>query len=128
MAPSPIVNLLGRAVPALAKHLPKLWPLLLETKNRQRLIEAGRDVASQSPTRRLRGRIEVTATLADGMATDATTDEERTQAENWSRRSKNLAIRLAMPVAGRQAKAAHRNSIQEQLSTLQAEMNTHLGQ
>lgn len=127
MAWMQVLTILRKAAPGIAKQLPRLWPLLLETKNRRRLMEAGRDLASQSPTRRLRARIDVTAALAEGMATDAKTSGERELAEDWARRAKNLARRLDMPIAGHQAKASHRASVQEQLEALQTEMNAHLG-
>jgi hypothetical protein len=127
MVSTRVLTIVSKAAPAIAKQLPKLLPLLLDESNRQRLFEAGRNVASKSPTRRLRGRVEVTATLAEGIATDARTDEERVTAEDWVRKSHNLARRLDMPVAGRNEKAAHRASISDQLQTLQNEMNDHLG-
>ena len=127
MAVTQILSIVRKAFPVIAKQLPRLWPLLLETKNRQRLVEAGKDLASQSPVRRLRGRIEVTATIADGIAADAKTDDERRRADEWVRRAKNLSRRLDMPVAGHADRSAHRASIQQQLDGLQKEMNDYLG-
>ncbi|HET7276043.1 MAG TPA: hypothetical protein VFI91_12815 [Longimicrobiaceae bacterium] len=122
-----VLKLLAKAGPLAAKQLPKLWPLLLETKNRKRVMEMARDLASQSPRRRLRARIDLTAALAEDIAAQAKTDEEREKAQDWSRRARNLARRLDMPVVGRQSKREHRHSIEEQLAALQAEMNDYLG-
>lgn len=121
-----VVVVIRKALPVIAKQLPKLWPLLLEKKNRERLVEAGKDLASQSPTRRLRARIEVTAVLADQIATDAKTDDERDHAEDWARRARNLSRKLEMPMQGHNAKAQHRGTIAEQLDALQTEMNAGL--
>ena len=122
-----VANVLRQAVPLLAKQLPKLWPLLLEKNTRTKLLEAGKDLASQSPTRKLRGRIEVVATLADRIAEGAKTDEERATASEWTRRANNLGLRLEMPVQGHKSKVEHRASIKAQLDELQSEMNDHLG-
>ncbi len=126
MAWTQLFTLAGKAAPALAKQLPKLWPLLLESKNRQKLMEVAGDLASQSPRKRLEGRIELTAVLADGLAEKADSDEERTLAADWARRSRNLKIRLEMPIKDRKARKVHRESIQAQLDELQVEMNAHL--
>jgi len=126
MAWTQLFTLAGKAAPALAKQLPKLWPLLLESKNRQKLIEVAGDLASQSPRKRLEGRIELTAVLADGLAEKAASDEERALAADWARRSRNLKIRLEMPIKDRKARKVHRESIQAQLDELQVEMNAHL--
>jgi len=126
MAWTQLFTLAGKAAPALAKQLPKLWPLLLESKNRQKLIEVAGDLASQSPRKRLEGRIELTAVLADGLAEKAAGDEQRNLAADWARRSRNLKIRLEMPIKDRKARKVHRESIQAQLDELQVEMNAHL--
>ncbi len=120
------VQLLRKAGPLVAKQLPKLWPLLLESRNRQRVMEAARDLASQSPTRRLRARVTLTAEMADGFGVKATTPEDKALSEDWVRRANNIVLRLDMPVAGRQAKAAHRQAVAAQLDALQSEMNRHL--
>ena len=127
MAWTQLFALAGKAAPALAKQLPKLWPLLLEPKNRQKLMEMTRDLASQSPTKRLKGRIELTAALADGLVDNASSEEERALALDWANRSRNLQIRLKMPAQNRTARKEQRISIQAQLDALQAEMNAHLG-
>ena len=127
MAWTQLFTLAGKAAPALAKQLPKPWPLLLESKNRQKLMEVAGDLASQSPRKRLEGRIELTAALADGLAEKTTNDEERALAEDWARRARNLKIRLEMPVHDRRVRKEHRASIQAQLHKLQVEMNAHLG-
>ena len=126
MAASIVVNLVTKAGPWLVKQLPKLWPLLLESKNRERLAEIAKDLGSRSPAKRLRGQVELTATLAERIADQAESESEREQAQDWSRRARNLAIRLDMPVVGREAKRLHRQSVQKQLEQLQAEMDQHL--
>lgn len=120
------MQLLRKAGPVVTKQLPKLWPLLLESRNRQRVMEAARDLASQSPTRRLRARVTLTAEMADGFGAKAKTAEDKALAEEWVRRANNIVLRLDMPVAGRQAKAEHRQAVGAQLEALQAEMNSHL--
>jgi hypothetical protein len=122
-----ILGVLRKAGPAAVKQLPKLWPLLLEKKNREKLVEAIRDLASQSPAKRLRARVKLTAALADDVAERSSTEEERARARDWSKRANNLLLRLDMPVQGRAAKAAHRTSVREQLEVLQQEMDNHLG-
>jgi uncharacterized protein YerC len=126
MAWAQIAGLLGKAGPQVAKQLPKLWPMLLESKNREKLGGFFVDLTNNSPAKRLRARVELTAALADTIAEQAKTQEEGAEAEAWSRRARNLLRRLDMPVAGRKAKTAHRHAIREQLETLQEEMNRGL--
>lgn len=121
-----ILGGLGKAAPKVVKQLPKLWPLLLESNNRARVLELMKELASQSPAKKVRARVELTAVLADEMARTAKTDEQRAQAEAWADRSRNLTLRLDMPVAGKQAKARHRASVRRQLEALQAEMDGFL--
>jgi arginine/lysine/ornithine decarboxylase len=123
-----VLQIVRKGGPSLAKQLPKLWPLLLESKNREKVGEIARDLASQSPTKRLRARVELTAQMAEGISKDASTEEEEARATEWAQRSRNLTRRLDMPIEGRKAKAEHRESVKEQLDALQAEMNAHLGQ
>ena len=123
-----LLKIARKGGPALAKQLPRLWPLLLESKNREKVGGIARDLASQSPTKRLRARVELTAQMAEGISSDATTDEEKVRATAWAQRSRNLLRRLDMPIEGRKAKAEHRDSVREQLEALQAEMDDHLGQ
>ncbi len=126
MAWGQVLAMLAKAAPKVAKQLPKLWPLLLESKNRERLGEFFLDLADASPAKRLRARLELTAALADEIAQSATNETEKEQAERWSHRARNLVLRQNMPVAGPRARSAHRRSIREQLDALQAEMNAHL--
>ena len=120
--------LVAAATPVLAKQLTKMWPLLLESKNREKLIEVGKDLASHSPRKRIEGRIEVTAALADTVATNATDSEEKELATDWARRARNLTIRLDMPIHDRKVRKSHRHSVQAQLDKLQNEMNNYLEQ
>jgi hypothetical protein len=116
--PVPYTQLLAalrKGGPMLAKQLPKLWPLLLESSNRKKVVEAASDLASQSPTKRLRARVELTAELADAMVKDSESGEDVERAADWARRARNLLRRLDMPVEGRKAKSAHRMSIREQM-------------
>jgi hypothetical protein len=126
MAWGQVLAMLAKAGPQAAKQLPKLWPLLLESKNRERLSEFLVDLASASPTKRLRARVELTAALADEIASDAANEASRQQAEAWAVRARNLTRKLNMPVAGRKAKMDHRRSIKAHLETLQKEMNEYL--
>lgn len=122
-----LLALLRKGGPQLLKNLPKLWPLLLDPKARSSLLGAAQDLASQSPTKRLRGRVDATIVVAQGIAAEASDESERELAERWVRRGKNLSRKLDMPVAGRKAKASNRDSVKSQLSDLQEEMENHLG-
>ena len=124
---APLLIALRKGGPALVKQLPKLWPLLLESSNRKKLKEVISDLASQSPTKRLRARVEITAELAESMAKDADSAKDLERATDWAKRARNLHLRLDMPVQGHKAKSEHRASIRAQLDALQAEMNDHLG-
>ncbi|MDO9377522.1 MAG: hypothetical protein Q7T56_01635 [Nocardioidaceae bacterium] len=126
MAGGQVLGLLAKAGPVAAKQLPKLWPLLLESKNRERLVALAGDLADASPTKRLRARLSLTAALAEDVATDASNETDRERARDWARRARNLDRKMNMPVAGRKAKADHRRSIKLQLAALQEEMNEHL--
>ena len=117
---------LAKAGPWLVKQLPQLWPLLLDAKNRERLEQSAKDLASRSPAKRLRAKVELTATLADRMAETAASESEKRQAQEWSRRAQNLLLRLEMPVAGREARRTHGKSVQKQLEGLQSEIDLHL--
>lgn len=121
------VTILAKAGPWLIKQTPKLWPLLLDAKNRERLEQAAKDLASKSPTKRLRGKVELTAALADQMIETAVSEAEKEQAQEWARQARNLALRLDMPVIGRDAKKSHRASVEQQLDQLQSQMNQQLG-
>ena len=105
-------KLLTKAGPWFVKQLPKLWPLLLETKNRERLMDAVQNLASQSPTKRLKAKVDVTAAIADQLGRKATSEGERLRSQEWGRQARNLALRLEMPMSDRQARRAHRASIE----------------
>ena len=122
-----IIAILTKAGPWFIKQLPKLWPLLLDAKNRERFLEAAQNLASKSPAKRLGSKAELTAEIANTIARDASSDEERARAEEWAQQARKLGLRLAMPVPDRQAKRAHRRRVQAQLAELQREMDRHLG-
>lgn len=122
----PLVRIMTKSGSQLVKHLPKLWPLLLEQGNRERLLQAAQNLASKSPTKQLRAKAELTAAVADRMAADAESDAEREQAQTWSRQARNLMLRLDMPVTGRNQKRSQRLSISQQLATIQRAMDNHL--
>jgi hypothetical protein len=121
-----IVSLLAKAGPVAAKQVPKLWPLLLESRNRERLAELAQGLADSSPTRRLRARLTLTAALADDIAGEARTDADRARAAGWATRARNLHHKMDLPVAGRTAKAVHRRAIRTDLDALHREMTAHL--
>lgn len=122
----PWIQLVAKAAPALLKQAPKLWPLLLESRNRQWLVDTARQLANLSPQHRLRGRAEVTAALAEGLEERATDADEARVAADWARRARNLALRLDVPVTGREAGKRHRDDVARRLDDLQQEMNRHL--
>lgn len=122
-----ILAAITRGGPALLKQLPKLWPLLLETKNRQAILLAARDLASFTPDKRLRGAVDGTMAVAQGLAADASDESERAKADAWVRRAKDLGRQLDLPVVGRDARTKRRASVARQLSALQGEINVHLG-
>lgn len=126
MAVVQLAQLVGKAAPVIAKQLPKLWPLLLESKNREKVSKLLTDLANSSPTRRLRARVQLTAELADAIAEQAKTDRERAQAEAWSDRARKLQHQLDMPIAGIKEKRAHRREVKGRLQKLQNEMNRSL--
>ena len=117
---------LAVAAPFIAKQVPKLWPLLLESRNREKLAEVAKDVASQSPRRKLRGQIELTALQAETISSSADGAEERELGQRWARKARNLTIQLDLPMVDRKAGKAHKASIRRQLEALQQEMNHHL--
>jgi hypothetical protein len=92
---------LQKALPALAKQLPKLWPLLLESKNREKVASLARDLASASPKRKLAARMSVTEMLAQ-------------------------SLRLDMPVEGLKARRTHRSALHDDLGALHQEMSEAL--
>lgn len=123
---STILAMLRKGGPALLKMLPKLWPLLLDRKNRKALVGAARDLASLSPERRLRGGVEGTLAVAEHLVVEASSDPERERAQTWVTRAKHLLHQLDMPVTGRSARTRRRKSVGHQLEALQAEMEDHL--
>lgn len=122
-----VLAVVAKAGPQIAKQLPKLWPLLLESKNRERLGGFFLDLANASPSKRLRARTELTAALADEIGQGAESDAERERAEAWARRARKLTLRQNLPVTGLRAKTENRRKIKAELDKLQAEMDDHLG-
>jgi hypothetical protein len=121
------LGLLRQAGPRLLALAPVVLPLLKDRRTRETLLMAGRDLADRSPGRRLRGRVVATAAVAQGIADDADTPEERAVAEAWVRRAHNLGRSLDMPVSGLPARRAKRQQVTRQLDELQAQMEEHLG-
>jgi len=119
-------QLLVRYGPVLAKQLPKLAFLLTDAKTRDRLLGLAQDVASRSPARRVRARVDATAIMAESYAGQADSEAEREMALGWARRARRLAARAAVPVEGRAQKKAHGDEIRARLDELQAEINTAL--
>lgn len=125
-APKVAFLLLQKALPLLAKHLPKLWPLLLESKNREKLRSLAGDLSSASPKRKLAGRMDVTEMLAQRLQEEAETEQERQRAGEWQSRARKMRARLDMPVEGLQARRAHRASLHDDLAALHTEMSDAL--
>lgn len=123
----PIIAILTKAGPWFIKQLPKLWPLLLDAKNRERFLEAAQNLTSNSPANRLRAKADLTAEIADTIAKDAGSESQQVRAQGWSQRARNLGLRLAMPVPDRSARRLHRRRVQAELGELQREMDRHLG-
>lgn len=117
---------LAVAAPFIAKQVPKLWPLLLESKNREKLADVAKDLASKSPTRKLHGQIELTALQADTFGNSADSAGERELAHRWAKKARHLKIQLDMPMVDRKTAKAHKASIRQQLGELQADINAHL--
>lgn len=116
-----------RYAPVVAKQLPRLWPLLLESRNREKVTGLLRELADRSPAKRLQARLELTAALAERIGEEAESPREKEQAADWRDRARNLQRRVDMPVGGVRAKAAHRRAVRAQLDALHAEMDAHLG-
>ena len=125
---SSLMPLLTKAGPWLIKQLPKLWPMLLDAKNRERVMEAMQNLASRSPGRRLKAKVDLTAVIAERTAQDAVSEAERARAMEWSRRARNLSLRLDMPTADRQLRRSQTRSVEEHLTVLQTEMDEYLSQ
>lgn len=126
VALQPVMLVLQKSVPVLARQLPKLWPLLLDAKNRDKVASLIGDLASASPKRKLAGRMDLTELLAQRIAEQADSAEERKDAEAWQSRARKLRARLDMPVEGAKARRAHRADLRSDLAALHNEMSTAL--
>ena len=120
------LKLLQKALPALAKQLPKLWPLLLEARNREKLMAILRDLASASPQRKLAARMEATELLAEKLSEEAEDEQERQRATEWRSRARKMRARLDMPVEGVKARREHRASLHDDMAALHKEMSEAL--
>jgi hypothetical protein len=114
------------ALPFLMKQLPKLWPLLLEAKNREKVMELASSLAKASPTRRLGIKLELTETLAQSLVANADTEAEAARARAWQKRARNMRTRLDMPIAGVKAARAHRSKLEADMNALHEEMSSAL--
>lgn len=94
-APAAVLQALRKAMPVVARQLPKLWPLLLESKNREKVTALATDLGARSPRKRLAAKMEITQALAQSVADDATTDEERDRAAQWQQRASKMRVRHA---------------------------------
>jgi hypothetical protein len=119
---------LGKALPFLAKQVPKLWPLLLEAKNREKVSALLRDAAASSPKKKLAAKMEITEMLAQTLVEQASNESERQRAEQWQRRARKLRVRLDMPVEGIKARRAHRAGLHRDLAALHEEMSHALSE
>ena len=123
----PLLRLLKAGGPKLLALAPTLLPLLKDTKTRETVLHAARDLADRSPERRLRGRVSGTAAVAQSLADEAAAPAERELALAWVRRAHNLGRSLDMPVTTRGARRAKRDGIARQVDALQSEIESHLG-
>ena len=71
--------------------------MLLDAKTRAVLLDAGKNMASQSPSRRLHAKMEATVAIAEGIAKEAKDEAGRERAELWARRGRNLSRKLDVP-------------------------------
>lgn len=115
-----------KALPILAKNLPKLWPLLLDSKNRDKLAGLVKDLAAATPKRKLAAKMKLTEMLAETAVEQAESDAEKQNAKEWQHRARNMRLRLDMPIEGRQAKRNHRNHLRQDLAKLHEEMSAAL--
>ncbi len=114
------------AVPFLMKQLPKLWPLLLDPKNRDLVRKYAIDLSSKAPGRKLAAKIDLTSDLAQSMAERATTPAEAHRAQAWQKRAAAMRDRLALPVVADKRK--HRADLEADLRALHDEMSEVLRQ
>lgn len=124
---NPLLAALVKAGPWFAKQAPKFWPMLLDTKNREWLVRVALDIASRSPAKRLKAKIDLTEAIANSVASEAASDAERERAQDWTRQVRALRLRVDMPIAGMKERRSHIRSVREQLHGLQQEMDRHLG-
>lgn len=115
-----------KALPILAKNLPKLWPLLLDSKNRDKLAGLAKDLAAATPKRKLAAKMQLTEMLAESAIEQAETEGEKERAKEWQHRARNMRLRLDMPIEGRQAKRQHRDQLRQDLAQLHEEMSAAL--
>lgn len=119
-------SLLLRYGPLLAKQLPKLAFLLADPRTRERLLGLAGDVASRTPSKRLRARVDATAIMAESYGEQAASEEERAAATAWAREARRLRSRLEVPVQGRRAGKEHLDAVRADLDALQARINAAL--
>lgn len=122
-----VLALLQRGGPALLKALPLLWPMMSDAKRRKMLFDGVKEVTNRSPSKRLRGRVQATIAIAEEIAAGAQEKPEQDKAERWAKRGRHLLLKLDLPIAEREAKAANRQEVKEQLDDLNAQMQEHLG-
>ncbi len=120
----PTTQLVTRLLPLLVKQVPRLWPLLLETKNRELVAKYAKGLADRSPGRRLATKIDLTADLAASMAERASTTEEAERARLWQKRASAMRDRLALPVTT--DRKGHRATLSADLQALHDEMSAAL--
>jgi len=124
--PNKLVQAVLVGVPVLAKHVPKLWPLLLESKNREKVADAARQLSTASPSKRLKGQIDLTAAMAEAVRDQAESDEDAHRAGEWMTHARKLRLRVDVPHADRASRKQHRASVKSSLTELQHEIDAHL--
>ena len=106
--------------------MPKLWPLLLESKNRDRVMDAARQLSNASPSKRLQGQIDLTAAMADAARQQAETEDAAQRAAEWVTRARKLRLRVDVPQVDRVSRKQQRASVKTQLAQLQQEIDDYL--
>ena len=119
-------QLVKRAMPLLKRAGPLVLAWLAKAENRERAMQIGRDLLSRVPGRRLVAKAEMTEGLAAQLLAEASTPDERRQAEEWSHRAHRLRVRVDLPVRGRPERKQRLASLAAELDDLHREIDATL--